>query len=126
MKKVEWTPLKVFMSIGGVIGVCTAIATAWVQMGGAVPASQLYVTQSDDKIKTEMTRGFRKVESEGKKQTEESAKWGRKIYNQELHDLLTITPPKDPEQHQYWKENVERAQRQRKFYSDKEIELRKK
>ena len=112
--------------IAGTITACSAIATAWVQIGGPIPASQLYVTQSGDEIKKVMTRGFRKVESQGKKQTEESAKWGRKIYNQELHDLLLIPPPQDAEQHQYWKESIERAQRQRKFYSDKEIELRKK
>ena len=120
------TPLKLFLTIGAVLGVCTAIATAWVQIGGPVPASVEYVVQSGDEIKKVMTRGFRKVEREGKAQTEESAKWGRKIYSEELNKLLRIPPPTDSEQHQYWKDSVERAQRQRKFYTDKEIELRKK
>ena len=111
--------------IAGTVTACSAIATAWVQIGGPVPASQLYVTQSGDEIKKEMTRGFRKVESDGKKHSLESAKWGRKIYSEELNKLLRIPPPKDPEQHQYWKENVERATRQRKFYLDKELELKK-
>ena len=119
------TPLKMFLTAGAVLGVCTAIVTAWVQIGGPVPASQLYVTQSGDEIKKAMTRGFRKVESQTKQQTEESAKWGRKIYNQELHDLLIIPAPKDIEQRQYWKESIDRVRRQRQFYIDKEIELRK-
>ncbi len=90
-------------------------------MGGAIPVSEklLYETASglEGKIK--------KVEVDGVKQTLESAKWGRKIYNQELHDLLILPVPENLEQRQYWKESVEHAKRQRKFYSDKEIELRK-
>ena len=112
--------------IAGTVAACSAIATAWVQIGGPVPASQLYVTQSGDDIKKVMTRGFRKVESQSKEHSEESAKWGRKIYSEELNKLLRIPPPQDQEQHQYWKDSVDRATRQKKFYTDKEIELRKK
>ncbi len=112
--------------VAGTVAACSTIATAWVQFGGAIPATKLYVTQEDEKIKKQLTRGMRRVESTDKKHSEESAKWGRKIYNQELHDLLIVPAPKDPEQRQYWQESIERARRQRKFYSDKEIELRKK
>ena len=112
--------------IAGTVAACSSIVTAWVQIGGPIPASQLYVTQSGDAIERKLTRGLRKVEAEGKAQTEESAKWGRKIYSEELNKLLRIEPPEDPEQHQYWRDSVERAQRQKKIYTDKEIELRKK
>ena len=120
------TPLKMFLTIGGVLGVCTAIATAWVQIGGPVPASKLYVIQSDDAIKKVMTRGFRKVERKGKAHSEESAKWGRKIYSKEVHDLLVIQPPSDPVQKQYWIEQIDDARRKQKFYEELEIELKKK
>ncbi len=120
------TPKNVIITIGATAAALTAIATAWITFGGAIPATQLYVTQSDDAIKKEMTRGFQRVEADGKKHSLESSKWGRKIYNQELRGLLIIPPPTDQEQHQYWKEGIERAKRERKFYIDKEIELRKK
>ncbi len=116
----------ILLWIAGTVAACTTIATAWVQIGGPVPASQLYVTQSDEAVEKKLTRGLRKVEAEGKKHSEESAKWGRKIYSEELNKLLRLPPPQDPEQHQYWKDNVERSQKWKKFYSDKEIELRKK
>ena len=111
--------------ITGTIAACSAVATAWVQMGGAIPASQLYVTQSDDDIKEEMTREFRKVERAGKKHSLESAKWGRKIYSKEVHDLLVIQPPQDPVQKQYWKEQIDDAKRKQNFYEELEIELKK-
>ena len=116
------TPKNMLITAGAVAGSIAAVWTLWVQMGGAIPATQklLYETASGLEGK------IRSVEVDGAKQTLESAKWGRKIYNQELHDLLILPVPDDPEQHQYWKESVERARRQRKFYSDKEIELRKK
>ena len=120
------TPKNVIITIGATAAALTAIATAWVTFGGAIPASQLYVTQSDDAIKKTMTRGFQKVESAGRKHSVESSKWGRKIYNQELRGLLIIPPPTDPVQRQYWKEGIDNATRQRKYYMDKEIELRKK
>jgi hypothetical protein len=120
------TPRAALIWTAGTAAAFTTVWAAWVQLGGAIPASQLYVTQSDDKIKEVMTRGFRRVEAVGKKQTTESAKWGRKIYNKELHDLLVVPPPTDPEQKQYWHESIEDARKWRKYYSDKEIELRKK
>ncbi len=108
--------------LGAVAGAFTAVWALWVTLGGAIPVSErlLYSTASglENKIK--------KVEVDGAKHSLESAKWGRKIYNQELHDLLILPVPDDLEQRQYWKDSVERATRQRKFYSDKEIELRKK
>ena len=116
------TPKNLIMVSGATAAAIAAVWALWVQMGGAIPATQklLYETASglEDKI--------RSVEVDGVKQTLESAKWGRKIYNQELHDLLILPVPENTEQHQYWKESIERATRQRKFYSDKEIELRKK
>ncbi len=116
------TPRAALIWVAGTVASGLTIWGAWVQMGGAVPATKqlLYETASgiEDKI--------RKVEADGKQHSEESAKWGRKIYNQELHDLLILPAPKDPVQRQYWQEGIEDAKRQRKFYSDKEIELRKK
>ncbi len=120
------TPKNVIITIGAVLGVCTAIAAAWVQIGGPVPASVEYVVQSGDEIKKVMTRSFRKVEGVNKKQTEESAKWGRKIYTKEVHDLLVIPEPQGMEQKQYWKEQIDDAKRKQKFYENLEIELRKK
>ena len=118
----HWTPLKVFLSVGAVLGVCTAIATAWVQMGGAVPASQqlLYETASglSDKI--------HKVEADGKQQTLESAKWGRKIYTKEVHDLLVIPEPQGAEQKQFWREQIDDARRNQKRYEAIEEDLLKK
>jgi len=112
--------------IASTIAACSAIATAWIQIGGPIPASQLYVTQSGDNIKKEMTRGFRRVERSEKEHSKESAKWGRKIYTKELHDLLVLPTPTEPEQKQYWRENIEDAKRKQKYYEDLEIELRKK
>ena len=120
------TPKNMIITGGAVAGSIAAMVALWIQMGGAVPASQLYVTQGDDALDKKLTRGMRKVETLNKQQTEESAKWGRKIYSEELNKLLRIDPPDDPEQHQYWKDSVDRAVRQKKFYTDKEIELRKK
>ena len=100
----------------------SVIATAWVKVGGPVPASQLYVTQSGEVIKDRI----QKVEVDGKKQTEESAKWGRKIYSQELNSLLIHDPPRDPQQRQIFLEQIEHSRKWKKFYSDKDIELRKK
>ena len=95
------TPKKFIITIAGTAAALSAIATAWVQFGGAIPATQrlLYETASglSDKIQ--------KVEADGKKHSLESSKWGRKIYNQELRGLLIIPPPSDAEQHQYWKDN---------------------
>ena len=116
------TPRAAMIWVAGTVASGLTIWGAWVQMGGAVPATKqlLYETASglEDQIK--------KVEADGKQHSEESAKWGRKIYNKELHDLLVLPPPTDPVQRQYLKENIEDAQKWRKFYSDKEIELRKK
>ena len=120
------TPRATLIWVAATISACTAIATAWVQVGGPVPASKLYVIQSDDKIKKVMTRGFRKVEQKGKEHSEESAKWGRKIYSKEVHDLLVIQPPSDPVQKQYWIEQIDDAKRKQKFYEELEIELKKK
>ena len=108
--------------VAGTVAACSSIVTAWVQIGGPMPASQrmLYETASGLEGK------IHKVEADGKKHSEESAKWGRKIYSEELNKLLRIDPPDDPEQHQYWKDSVDRAVRQKKFYTDKEIELKKK
>lgn len=115
------TPKNMIITGGSVAGGLIAMWALWTTMGGAIPVSEklLYETAEDleDKI--------HKVEVDGAKQTLESAKWGRKIYNKELHDLLIIPAPENLEQRQYWKESVEEAKRQRKFYSDKEIELRK-
>ena len=111
--------------VAGTVAACSAIATAWVQIGGPVPASTLYVTQSGDDIKQEMTRGFRKVERASKKHSLESAKWGRKIYSKEVHDLLVIQPPRDPVQKQYWIEQIDDAKRKQNFYEELEIELKK-
>ena len=119
------TPRAMLLYIAGTIGACTVIATAWVKVGGPVPASTLYVTQSGDSIKKTMSRKFRKVEGINKKQTEESAKWGRKIYTKEVHDLLVIPEPQGPQQKQYWREQIDDARRKQKFYEDLEIELRK-
>ena len=119
------TPKNWIITVGAAAAALTAIATTWIQFGGAIPATKLYVIQSDDEIKQEMTRGFRKVERAGKKHSEESAKWGRKIYSKEVHDLLVIQPPADPVQKQYWIEQIDDAKRKQKFYEELEIELKK-
>ncbi len=116
------TPKNFIITIGGTAAALTAIATAWVQFGGAVPASQRMLYDTAEGLSDKIF----KVEAEGKKHSIESTKWGRKIYNSELHNLLVVPPPEDPIQRQYWHEAIEDAKRQRKFYSDKEIELRKK
>lgn len=116
------TPKNFIITIGGTAAALTAIATAWVQFGGAVPATKQLLYETAEGLEGKI----QKVEADGKKHSLESSKWGRKIYNQELRGLLIIPPPSDPEQHQYWKEGIERATRQRKFYMDKELELRKK
>lgn len=115
------TPLKLFLTIGAVLGTCSAIAVAWVQMGGAIPASQLYVTQSGEPLK----RSIIKIEQEGKAHSKESAKWGRKIYTKEVHDLLVLPAPADVNRRQYWQEQIEDAKRKKLFYENLEIELRK-
>jgi len=112
--------------VAGTVAACSAIATAWVQIGGPVPASKLYVIQSGDEIKKKMTRGFRKVEQNDKAHSKESAKWGRKIYTKEVHDLLVLPAPKDPNRRQYWKEQIDDANRKKLYYENLEIELRKK
>jgi len=116
------TPRNFIITIGGTAAALTAIASAWVTFGGAVPASQKLLYETASGLENKILR----VEADGKRHSLESSKWGRKIYNQELHDLLIIQPPQDPVQRQYWKEGIENAKRQRKFYTDKEIELRKK
>ncbi len=118
-------PRKLLLYIAATITACTAIVTAWVQIGGPIPASQLYVTQSGDDIKEDLGGRLQKVEVEGKKQTEESAKWGRKIYTQELRSLLILPRPENLEQRQLWRDSIDDAKRNQKFYTDKEIELRK-
>jgi hypothetical protein len=115
------TPLQIIMAAGGVIGVLTAGAAAWVQMGGAIPASQQLLYETASGLEDKIT----KVEAEGKAQSEQSAKWGRKIYSKEVHDLLIIQPPTDPVQRQYWKESIEDAKRWQKHFSDKELEFKK-
>jgi len=69
------TPKNIFITIGAVVGTVAAVWTLWVQMGGAIPATQklLYETAS------ELEGKIRSVEVDGVKQTLESAKWGRKI-----------------------------------------------
>ena len=115
------TPRATLIWVAGGVTAATAIWGAWVQLGGAIPVSEqlLYETA------TGLENKIKKVEVEGKEQTQESAKWGRKIYNKELHDLLLVPIPAHPVQRQYWEESIEDAKRWRKFYTDKEIELRK-
>ena len=126
MKPVQWTPLKICLTIGSVLGVLTAVTTAWVQMGGAIPASQLYVTQSGEDIKAEIGSRLELIESEGRHQTRESAKHGREIYKQKVRGYLTLPPPTDTEQHTIWREDLDEAKRKQRYYEDLEIELRKK
>ena len=126
MKKVEWTPLKIFLTAGAVLGVVTAGATAWVQMGGAIPASQLYVTQSGEDIKSEIGSRLQLIEAEGRHQTRESAKHGREIYKSKVRGYLTLPPPTDTEHHTIWREDLDEAKRKQRYYEDLEIELLKK
>ena len=114
------TPKNLIITSGAVAGAAIAVWALWVQLGGAIPVSHKLLYETADSLEEKI----RSVEVDGVRQTLESAKWGRKIYNQELHDLLIIPVPENLEQRTYWKESVERARRQRKFYSDKEIELR--
>ena len=115
------TPRAMLLYIAGTIGACTVIATAWVKVGGPVPASTLYVTQSGEPLK----RSIQKIELEGRKHSKESAKWGRKIYTKEVHDLLVLPAPADVNRRQYWQEQIEDAKRKKLFYENLEIELRK-
>ena len=120
------TPRATLIWIAGTVGAGLTVWAGWVQLGGAIPASQLYVTQSGDAIKEEIGGRLQLIESEGRHQTRESAKHGREIYKQKVRGYLILPAPKDTEQHQIWLEDLQEAKRKQRYYEDLEIELRKK
>ena len=119
------TPRAALLWTAATLAAISTIATVWIQFGGAIPASQLYVVQEDDKIKAQMTRGFRKVEQVDKHQTEESAKLGREIYKSKVRSLLVIQPPEDAGARAFYREQLKEARDKQQYYEDLEIELRK-
>ena len=113
------TPRAIVIWVAATAAAGTTVATAWVQLGGAIPASQLYVA-------TEIDKRLTPIEYLNKKQTKESAKFGRRIYSNEVKNLLIQPVPQNLEQREIWRELLEDARREQKYYIDKEIDLRKK
>ena len=108
------TPKAMIMTGGAIAGSLVGMWALWVQMGGAVPATQTFVMDQ-----------LRPIIISGKKQTKESAHIGAELYRQKTRGLLIIPPPQHLEQRQIWKEMLEESQRQQKYYEDLKIELRK-
>ncbi len=102
------------MWIAGTVTAITAIWGAWVQMGGAIPATQSHVLKKLQPIK--------KIQ---KLLTEDSAHVGAEVYRQKVRGLLIIPPPENPEQREIWKDIIKGARRDQKYYEQKEIDLRK-
>lgn len=115
-------PSPLLLWIAGTVSACSAIAGAWVAIGGPVPASTRYVQQEDDILEGRIIR----VESADRHQTKESAKLGREIYGAKVRQLLIHKRPTDEDQRLIYDEMLDRAQRKLKFYEDLEIDLRKK
>ena len=108
------TPKAIIMTIGAIAGSLVGIWALWIQLGGAVPASQMYVMDI-----------IRPILIMGKKQTRESARIGAELYRQKTRGLLILPPPENLEQRQIWREMLDESRRQQKYFEDKEIELRK-
>ena len=100
--------------IAGTVTAITAIWGGWVQLGGAIPATQLHVLKQLLPIKQVQ-----------KLLTKESAQVGAEVYRQKVRSLLIIPPPDNPEQREIWKDIIEEARRDQKYYEKKEIDLRK-
>ncbi len=122
MAKKKITLKATIITAGAVASALLVMGTLWVQMGGAIPASQYYVLAEDGKLKTRIF----KVEAVNLNQTEESANLGAEIYRSKVRGMLVINPPDNLQQRQIWREIIDEARRKLKYYEDLEIELRKK
>jgi len=83
-------------------------------MGGAIPATEFHVSHILEPIK-------KKIRS----LTKDSADLGAEVYRQKVRGLLIIPPPVNLEQRQIWKEIIQDARRDQKYYEQKQIDLRK-
>ncbi len=108
------TPKARLMWIAGTVTACTAIWGAWVQMGGAIPATKTHVVHALEPIK----KAFKRL-------TKDSAHVGAEVYRQKVRSLLIIPPPVNLEQRQIWKDIIRDARRDLKYYEQKKIDLRK-
>ena len=108
------TPRAMIMTGGAVAGSLVGMWALWVQLGGAVPASQTYVKHR-----------VAPLEYQSRKHSKESARIGAEVYRQKTRGLLILPPPDNLEQRQIWREMLDDSRRQQKYFEDKEIELRK-
>ena len=100
--------------IAGTVTAITAIWGGWVQLGGAIPATQLHVLKK-----------LAPIQKIQKLLTQDSAQVGAEVYRQKVRSLLIIPPPENLEQRQIWLEIINEARRDQKYYEQKKIELRK-
>ncbi len=106
---------KWILSLGATAGALVAVWALWLQLGGAVPASQDFVT----------TR-VHHLETQDKKLFKQSAKQGAELYRQKLRGLMIMPVPMDPEQKVIWNEILGETRKKQRFYEDELLRIREK